>query len=375
MPYQLRLPEIAEFETDLINEKISQVNLITARELSDRPDDENLIQYVKNKVVRLIEWVINSDLKWERRERLERQTFNSKQGKWVRTSLPTELVEFKDLRQVNRDILPVDAFVDQGTSQPKEPKFPSDKAILGECVKGRDGKLLAFDLKVKEPEPEYLDISWLMDHFDIEHHTAIRYAETFRAYQLNRTSARVLITKLDKSDDPTALMAELGHIETKLPELMPKDEQNRLADLPQDPIDQLAEEYGLSEYSVGNSFPQDFIEKRRLIHHASEEKLEYNGFETSCFGMHPLHYEEDGCSHEFLTFLRFASIKEIKAVMRGFFPQKNQYGVKVRARFWYLTPSQRSQAWEYINTRRTKLGIYSPKTKLSKTQTKGGSNV
>jgi len=371
MPYQLRFDELEEFEHAIIQEKIARVNIATNRGLADRPPDENMVSYVKNKAIRLIEWVLDCNMNWSQRERLERQTWNSEAGKWVRTVHPTELIEFKDLRQVNRDILPVEAFVDQGTSQPKDPKFPSDKQVLGECVQARDGKLLAFSLKIKEPEPTHLQVSWLMEHFDIDSCTATRYAETFRAYRLNQTAARALIAQLDESCDPDSVMSKLGHIETELPELMPKEEQLRLADLPEDPLDQIAE-YGLSEYSIANAFPRDLIEKRRLIHHASEEKLENNGFETSNFSMHPLHYEEDGCSHEFLTFLRFCSIKEIKAVMRGFFPQKDSNGRKLRPRFWYLTPSQRSQAWEYINSRRTKLGILSPKIKLS-TQT-GGSN-
>jgi len=373
MPYQLRFDQLEEFEHAIIQEKIARVNIATNKGLAERPPDENMVGYVKNKAVRLIEWVLDSNLNWFKRERLERQTWSTEAGKWVRTIRPTELVEFKDMRQVNRDILPVDAFVDQGTSQPKDPRFPSDKAVLGECVQARDGKLLAFSLKTKELEPTHLQVDWLMEHFDIDSCTATRYAETFRSFSLNRTSARILIAKLDRSDNPEAIIAELGHLETELPEVMPKHEQNRLADLPEDPLDQLAEEYSLSEYSVGNAFPDDLIEKRRLIHHASEQKIEQDGFETSCFGMHPLHYEEDGCSHEFLTFLRFASIKEIKAVMKGFFPQRDQSGRKLRPRFWYLTPSQRSQAWEYINTRRTKLGIYSPTIKLS-LNTKGGSN-
>jgi hypothetical protein len=275
----------------------------------------------------------------------------------VDARLPTEVVEFDDLRQdINRELLPVDAFVLQGTTQPREPKFPSDKSLQGECVVAGDGKLLAFHLKGGASGTLESRTDWLRGLLDCSEKEAVRWDQAFADMNMNRT-AIINFSKEDHLgiDDLECLISSLPEFESM------KNLQDKATEYTSWVCNGGIE---VSEYTKDNALQGEL---RKVFGEASdgfEFEPEEPGFETSCYGMHPLHYEEDGCSHAFLTFLRFASATEIRGIMKGFFPQKNQYGTKVRARFWYLTSSQRAQAWQYINDRRTRLGIMSQRFKL-----------
>ena len=346
MPYQLSFPEITEFESDLIMEKRARVALATADGLKDRADDRPVSTYLKNPAVRVIEWVKNASHEWIRRERVTHEF----------PSRPTELVEFDDLRQVNRDLLPVEAFVDQGTQQPKEPRFPSDRSLQNECIIGENGQLLAFHLKVDEYVPLHHQLDWIKENFGSE---PGRYREAFIALDFDfKTVVKLISTQLTLGD--------LEFFASEIPTNKLKSERQK-----QDEAAVLDfRSFDVSEYSRDSAFPDKFASVLESIEHEFEPEEEEPS--ASCFGLHPLHYEEDGCSHEFLNFLRFASIKEIKGIMKGFFPQKNEWGTVCKPRFWYLTASQKAQAWQYINARRTRLGIFS--SKINFTKAKGESS-
>ena len=333
MNKQLRFEDIVEFEELTVMEKVAKVALATAAGLAGREDDRPMVSYIKNGAVRILEWVKNADRSWVKRERVTHDY----------PGRPTEFVEFQDYRQINRDLLPVQAFVDQGTQQPGEPRFPSERSLQNECIVGEGGQLLAFHLIVDEPVPLHHQLEWIRERFGSEPE---RYREAFIALDFDyRTVVKLVSTHID--------IEYLEALVDEIPTNKLKSERRK-----QDEAD-APEFIDISEYSLGNAFPDELVRAIKGIEH--ELELEEDEPSASCFGLHPLHYEEDGCSHEFLTFLRFATIKEIKGIMKGFFPQKNEYGTLCRARFWYLTPSQKAQAWQYINARRASLNILSHK--------------
>jgi len=316
-----------------IYEKMMKVSAETARGLDERPADQKMVTYVKNKSERIIEFVKNIEFEWIMRERVVKQDPKG----------PTEVVEFIDLNQRNEDILPVEAFVDQGTSTHKDPRFPSDR-MFRECVVGRDGKLLAFFSRNKEPIAFWKRTEWLKEKFECSTKDAIRYREVFKRMQYDKNMIFKIIEEEIKID-------YLESLADQLPEI------------PYNIVPEEIEPQEYSEYSLAAAFPGESIKLKQFIKRYKEEEKEPEGI---AFGLHPLHYEEDGCSHEFLTFLRFASIKEIKGIMKGFFKTKNEWGYPQRERFWYLTSSQKSQAWRYINDRRMELGIYEKSIRFSK---------
>ena len=333
-------------EKELIYEKMAKVNLETAKNLENRPDDFPIIEYIKNGPVRIIEWVKNINRKWIMRERVVHQKWIPRIG-WVDDDGPTELMQFRDYRQFNRELLPIDAFVDQGTSHPKEARFPSDKAIQRECVVARDGKLLAFHIKGDERIVFWKDPVWIKKKLGCKYDEAIKFLDAFKNLGFDRKTTLEVINQIEEEE---MTLWELEMLISELP-IVTKGPLTRGFDVNvhKELISETVETEGGFEFLENWVTPED-------IEDLENEEEKEPGAEV--FGVHALHYEEDGCQHDFLTFLRFASIPEVKGVMKGLFPSVNEWGTKVRAKFWYLTQSQRSQVWQYINQRRQELGIY-----------------
>jgi len=358
MQKQLKLDAVVDFEEFLITEKVAQVALETARNLADRPDDKPTVTYIKNGPRRIIHWVKNMEKQWVRRESITHDSY------WA----PTELVEFHDLRQANREALPEDRSVSQGTEHPKTPKFPSDKSISVECKVGDHKRLLAFEIKNKEAQPFWKTLTWLMEQTNLSRNRCIRLRDAFTALSFDRKCILGIIDDIDKQ--------YVSYLEALVEDLPIPPPIHYDPELYSDHgiIDTDSLIATISEETLGASLPQESIRKlRTLIEPEFETEEEKEETPAQVFGLRKLYYEEDGCSHEFLSFLRFATVSEIKGVMRSLFPQKNSKGYLIRARFWYLTASQRSQAWTYINCRREELGMISEESQdLDFTADKGG---
>jgi hypothetical protein len=87
----------------------------------------------------------------------------------------------------------------------------------------------------------------------------------------------------------------------------------------------------------------------------SEDNLEIMG-ENNPFSTYTLHDGSEALSHEFITILREADMAKLKEIQSNFYPSKNPYtGRKYAPKYWYMTPSQKSQAWVYIKARKEEL--------------------
>jgi len=343
---QLRLQDVVEFEEFIITEKIAKVRLETEKNLSTRPDDKPTVTYVKNGAKRIIEWVKNADCEWIQRQRVVKRKYFQ----------PTEVVEFIDYRQFDREFPPIEAFVDHGTTQAKDTKFPSDRAIFSECIKTRNGDTLAIYLKDWDPEPVYWkDTNWLMKTTGMNRDKCKRLADAFTALSFNRKTAMSIISDIAELFEEE-YVEYLEALAEELPKTPPMHYDPELY-YDKGIVDVDAWINQVSEATLAASFPEETIKKLRSLIEKEIETDEEKEPAAEAFGVRRIYHEEDGCSHEFLTFLRFASIKEIKGTMQAFFPMKNSLGYFNRARFWYLTGSQKAQAWIYINARRLELGM------------------
>jgi len=63
--------------------------------------------------------------------------------------------------------------------------------------------------------------------------------------------------------------------------------------------------------------------------------------------------EYDCLSHEFITMIKEADSSKLAEIQRGFFKQEDPYSGKlIPVKYWYLTKSQKAQAWDYIKDRK-----------------------
>lgn len=347
MATQLRFEEITEFENFLITEKIARVRLETQKGLDERPDDKNMVTYVKNAPRRIIEWIKNADMDWIRRERLERDNY------WQ----PTEVVEFIDLKQIDRECPSKNEFRNQ-QEQSLETKFPSDRAIFAECVVGKNGQILAPHLKIEEPEIFWNKKEFLMEETGLSEKLCIRLKDAFATLRFNRNTILEILKDIDEP--------YICYLEALIEDL---------EDMPLMHYDpKLYSDHGIletdlyinsiSQGTLADAFPAEHIEKLKYIIEEELEPEEKAGSNASPFGYHKIYHQEDGCSHEFLSFLKEATKPEIRGIMQNFFPRKGPNGELYRPVFWYLTGSQRAQAWIYINERRIELGMIQEQSEI-----------
>jgi hypothetical protein len=89
-------------------------------------------------------------------------------------------------------------------------------------------------------------------------------------------------------------------------------------------------------------------------------------YKANPFGTFPLYYGNEALSHEFIQMIKEADYEQLKVIMARFFPQKNDYTGRVYPpEYYYLSSSQKSQAWIYINERRAQLMAEPKREELS----------
>jgi hypothetical protein len=74
------------------------------------------------------------------------------------------------------------------------------------------------------------------------------------------------------------------------------------------------------------------------------------------FALFPLYYGSEALGHEFITMIKEADWEKIKQIQSRFFSQYSPAAGRWYApKYWYLSPTQKSQAWIYIKERKEKL--------------------
>lgn len=73
------------------------------------------------------------------------------------------------------------------------------------------------------------------------------------------------------------------------------------------------------------------------------------------FGINRLYHGDEGISQELITEIKEASAVKLKKIQRRFYRDKY---FNRRAKYWWMTPMQKSVAWEFIKARKVKLSNY-----------------
>jgi hypothetical protein len=74
------------------------------------------------------------------------------------------------------------------------------------------------------------------------------------------------------------------------------------------------------------------------------------------FALFPLYWGAEALSHDFITMIKEADWNKIKVIQSRFYPQYDPVSGRTYApEYWYLSPSQKSQAWVYIKERKKQL--------------------
>lgn len=74
------------------------------------------------------------------------------------------------------------------------------------------------------------------------------------------------------------------------------------------------------------------------------------------FGVFPLYWGAEALSHEFIQMIKEADWEKIKQIQARFYPQYDPISGRTCApEYWYLTSTQKSQAWIYIKDRKEQL--------------------
>lgn len=312
-------------------------------------DGQQPIVEIKNGIRRTVTYI-----------KIKGQVYKRTEARKPNRYAPTEMIESSPWFQSNRDIRPALAHVEQGLANDNPPRFENlDRMLSEDCVQIA-GRVFAFHKATKsDTEPKFwLRPEWLRNHLKLDWESAVRLAEAWRSIELGRKEAMQLMFGIKDrktgevyeeglkslADDGEDMESIVGYYEV-LADQLPELEGQYINGNPA--LRMLTE----GELSIG------FVEEPD----SQEEPDEWDGLagqikSTPIDRLHPMCLESDSCKHEFLETIRTATRGTIKLVMAGMFPQKDEAtGWWSPARYARLTPSQKSQAWEAINSRRRKL--------------------
>jgi hypothetical protein len=312
-----------------------------------------------------------------------------------------------DMRQGEPDIPTIDAFVDMGLNEPKDPpRFKMDRMFQEQCTVGQKG-LLAFHMKNKldyqKPyhlRPEIIQ-KWIgekaCDWLD-----ANSLSQAWEKLDFDATTVKKLVFGYVASDNKwrcglrKAGRSEALYFEKIVNELEPKDqvtiEQFRIEgyELALDAwkpgmtaLQQISliEAYARAEWAkhleekaqiieyITGYHDENFTNTKEFRHHivtdtelgdpADHEDLEFedpteNFGSTGAdpvWGAHPLYDGSECLPHEYLSYLNHASLEKLNAEKAKMFPQ----GRAKKAQYWFFTESQKRQFWQYVKDREEKL--------------------
>lgn len=236
----------------------------------------------------------------------------------------------------------------------------------------------AIKLKTKpdiEP-PDYLKVEWVAKKLRIPLDLAMQVVELFCDMQIDRktamkmffsvtsycwaggqyTSKKKTIRKGRASSKEIArdiAILRMIHEDASEPEWA-KLKDNNFAE----PID---ETWIYMTEEVIESIEGDPKRMRRLNEETNGEYQEDHMDVTSPaypFALFPLQWGAEALSHEFIQMIKEADWDKIKIIQRRFFAQYDQMAGRWYApEYWYLSPTQKSQAWVYINARKEQLTV------------------
>jgi hypothetical protein len=237
-------------------------------------------------------------------------------------------------------------------------------------------KNYAMKLKTKpDIEPiNYLRCEWIAEQLNIEEDLAMQVVDTFKDLRLNRkTVMQIFYLSSPFCWKGTSYVKQFGKDKGSVVEVPHSTSKEIARD-----IEILRElDLGASEPvasiwgdTSGEPISDDWIYMTDEVIDVMENKR-YNEETNGCFedymdvtspaypyALFPLCYGNEALSHEFIQMIKDANEQKIKEIQSRFYPQYSPMTGRTRApEYWYLTPSQKSQAWIYIKARKKQLEI------------------
>ena len=311
-----------------------------------------------------------------------------------------------DTFQSNHDIPHVQAFVDMGLTHPNE-QLPAtirdengtrrtmNDAHFRECCVVRGNQLHAFHEKsgVDFQKPWHLRPETFQRWLDCDIETADSLSGAFEALGANaHTVVRAIFGYLTSdslewrpgvkaAEDPEFYAEFFENLATDA-----NDDGYSLEYYRQKAYKEIKDEYGtmltatqlhIATEQRARTYWKDHLEareqmenwlsldentnadrwyRREMVGYDGDEFGEYfaeddlSPADTNGYSTHPLFDGSEGLRHEFLSFINQATYDELQKLKSFMYPQKGR-----RARFHFFTESQRSQFWQYVNDRETKI--------------------
>jgi hypothetical protein len=251
----------------------------------------------------------------------------------------------------------------------------NDRDFRERCVP-INGKNYAFKLKKKpdiEP-PNYLRMEWIAEKLRIPHDLARQVIELFKEMEFSRKE----IMKIFYSPATPYCWAGGAYKKT-----FGKDKGKMIA-TPMSTGKEIARDIesirwlndAISEPKIksiwGNTDGEPISEDWIYMTEEVIETIEFGTLDeqkndtvpdqmdvTSTaypFALFPLQYGNEALSHEFITMIKEADFDKIKEIQSRFYAQYDALAGRYYApKYWYLTGTQKSQAWIYIKERKEQL--------------------
>jgi len=101
---------------------------------------------------------------------------------------------------------------------------------------------------------------------------------------------------------------------------------------------------------------QEVDQQDGYVNYLGGEEIERK---IDAFGINRLFHGAEGIDQELVNEIKEASALKLKKIQRRFYPNRTGYTGTIRkAQYWWMTPMQKSVAWEFIKARREELSNY-----------------
>ena len=236
----------------------------------------------------------------------------------------------------------------------------NDRHFREMCVQ-LGGQNFAIKLKTKpdiEP-PNHMKIEWVADKLRIEHDLAMQVVDLVRDMEIDRKTMMKMFyakpymwTKCSSKEiaRDLSILREL-HESASEPNWSSLSDNNFAEPIDENWIYMVDEVYETMQVARFNE--------------ATNEQYREDHMDVTSpaypFALFPLYWGKEALSHEFITMIKEADWDKIKEIQKRFFPQyDSMVGKWYAPKYWYLSPSQKSQSWVYINERKEELKNIKP---------------
>lgn len=266
----------------------------------------------------------------------------------------SEIHEFQDLSQPNRDLPDNLQFFEMGLSQLENPHLDIKKPVSrtstwdarglnsdfrDRCVQYSGANwFLYLKTQTSYKPPAHLDIEAISQRLGCSLEVSEKFVNAFKDLSLRPKDCEVILADLEAHSDAQENMADyLDIIAGLLEDVTVSGEEFRPYD------DNICQSLNVGSWDPEYDPDQDDFE-------------EIPAGDNNPYSASKLYWGNESLPQEFITMVLEADLKKLYEIKRGFKPSFNQYtGKRYEAKYRFLTYTQRQQAWEYIEIREAQI--------------------